>query len=166
MAEHKIVLKSYNDYLGIEEAGKELILYTVGDYSLASLKKQYIGFGDLSVLAMIGNLHLKPAIKTTTTQKHKYKTMGDNNPWDPTTSITAYFTQLDSFLVSLGNRSIATSKAKKTMMAETQMWQSKMFTLLRIQYAVQGYSDRPHKNGNFWQCLVDLDVAESLLHTP
>jgi hypothetical protein len=118
------------------------------------------------VLAMIGNLHLKPAIKTTTTQKHKYKTMGDNNPWDPTTSITAYFTQLDSFLVSLGNRSIATSKAKKIMMAETQMWQSKMFTLLRIQYAVQGYSDRPHENVNFWRCLVDLDVAESLLHTP
>ncbi len=53
--------------------------------------------------------------------------MGYNNPWDPTTSITAYFTQLDCFQISLGNRGIVTSKAKKTMAAGAQMWQSKMF---------------------------------------
>jgi hypothetical protein len=39
VAEHKILQKSYNDYLGIEEAGKELILYTVGNNALAPLKK-------------------------------------------------------------------------------------------------------------------------------
>ncbi len=55
--------------------------------------------------------------------------MGYNNLWDPTTSITAYFTQLDCFQVSLGDHSIATSKAEKTMAAAgAQMWQSKMFT--------------------------------------
>jgi hypothetical protein len=63
-----------------------------------------------------------------TAQKHDYKTMGYNNPWDPTKSITAYFAQLDHFQVSLGNRGIATSKAKKTMAAGAQMRQSKMFT--------------------------------------
>jgi len=45
VAEHKILQKSYNDYLGVEEAGKELILYGVGDDALAPLKKLYIGFG-------------------------------------------------------------------------------------------------------------------------
>jgi hypothetical protein len=125
---HKIIQKSYNDYLGIKEAGKELILYAVGDDVLAPLKKLYIGFGDSMVLEMIDHLYLKTAIKMTTAQKHEYKTMGYNNPWDPTTSITAYFTQLDCFQVSLSDRGIATSKAKKTMAAVAQMMQSKMFT--------------------------------------
>ena len=44
------------------------------------------------------------------------------------TSITAYFTQLDRFQVSLGDRGIATSDQEKTMAAGAQMWQSKMFT--------------------------------------
>jgi hypothetical protein len=64
----------------------------------------------------------------TTAQKHKYKTTVYNNPWDPTTSITAYFTQLDWFQVSLGNCGIATRDTKKMMAAGTQMWQSKMST--------------------------------------
>ncbi len=99
VAEHKILQKSYNDYLGVKEAGKELILYAVGNAALAPLKKLYIGFGDLTVLEMIDHLCLKTAIKMTTAQKHEYKTMGYNNPWDPTTSITMYFTQLDCFLL-------------------------------------------------------------------
>jgi hypothetical protein len=128
VAEHKILQESYNDYLGVEEAGKELILYAVGNNALAPLKKLYIGFGDSTVLEMINHLRFKTAIKMTTAQKHGYKTMGYNNPWDPTTSITAYFTQLNPFQVSLGDRGIATRKAKKTMAARAQMWQSKIFT--------------------------------------
>jgi hypothetical protein len=34
VAEHKILQKSYNDYLGVKEAGKELILYAVGNDAL------------------------------------------------------------------------------------------------------------------------------------
>ncbi len=128
MAEHKILQKSYNDYLGVKEAGKELILYAVGDNALAPLKKLYTGFGDSTVLEMIDHLCLKMAIKMMTAQKHEYKTMGYNNPLDPTTSITSYFTQLDRFQVSLGNRGIVTSKAEKTMGAGAQMWQSEMLT--------------------------------------
>ncbi len=59
MAEHKILQKSYNDYLSVKEAGKELILYAVGNNALAPLKKLYIGFGDSTVLEMINHLHLK-----------------------------------------------------------------------------------------------------------
>jgi len=128
VAEHKILQKRYNDYLDVKEAGKELILYAVGDNALAPLKKLYIGFGDTTVLGMIDHLHLKTAIKMTTAQKPEYKTTGYNNPRDPTTSIPAYFTQLDQFQVSLGDRGITTSEEEKTMAAGAQMWNSEMFT--------------------------------------
>jgi hypothetical protein len=64
----------------------------------------------------------------TTAQKYEYKTNGYNTPWDPTTSITAYFTLLDCFQVSLGDHGIVTSEDEKTMAAGAQMWQSEMFT--------------------------------------
>ena len=128
VAQHKIEQKNYRDYLSIEEAGKELIVYAVGNDAVAPLKKQYIGFGDTTVLDMIEHLRLKTAIRMTTAQKFEYKTTGYNNLWYPTTSITAYFTQLDRFQVSLGDRSIATSDQEKTMAAGAQMWQSKIFT--------------------------------------
>ncbi len=101
--------------------GKELILYTIGDNTVAPLKKQYIGFGDTIVLAMIDHLCLKTAIKMTTAQKHKYKTNRYNTPCDPTTSITAYFTLLDCFQVLLGNHGIATDNEEKMMAAGAQM---------------------------------------------
>jgi hypothetical protein len=80
MAQHKIKQKSYRDYLNVEEAGKELILYAVGDNTVAPLKKQYISFGNTMVLAMIDHLHLKMAIRMTSAQKYEYKTNGYNTP--------------------------------------------------------------------------------------
>ena len=59
VAEPKILQKSYNDCLGVEEAGNELILYVVGDDALAPLKKLYISFGDTMLLGMINHLCLK-----------------------------------------------------------------------------------------------------------
>ncbi len=53
MANHKDEQVSYTKYLGAQEAGKELILYGVGDDTLAPLKKQYINFGDATVHSMI-----------------------------------------------------------------------------------------------------------------
>ncbi len=73
MEEHKILMKSYNDYLGIKEAGKDLILYAAGDIALALLKNQYIGFGNLTVFSMIDHLRQNTAITMTTVQKHEYK---------------------------------------------------------------------------------------------
>jgi hypothetical protein len=80
VAQHKIKHKSYRDYLNVEEAGKELILYAVGNNAVAPLKKQYIGFGDTTVLAMIDQLRLKTAIRMMTAQKYEYKTNGYNTP--------------------------------------------------------------------------------------
>jgi hypothetical protein len=129
VAQHKNKQKSYRDYLNVEEAGKELILYAFGNNAVfAPLKKQYISFGDTRVLAMINHLRLKMAIRMTTTQKYKYKMNGYNTPWDPTTSITAYFMLLDRFQVLLGDCRITTSDEEKTMAAGAQMWQSEMFT--------------------------------------
>jgi len=128
VAQHKIEQKSYRDYLSVEDAGKDLILYAVSDNAVAPLKKQYIRFGDTTVLQMIDHLRLKTAIRMTTAQKFEYKTNGYNNPWDPTMSITVYFTQLDRFQVSLGDSGIVMSDQEKKMAVGTQMWQSEMFT--------------------------------------
>jgi len=128
VATHKVTIESHASYLKVEEAGKELILYAVGNDTLAPLKKQYIGFGDETILIMIVHLQTKTAIKMTTAQKHEYRTNGYNTMWDPTTSITAYFTTLDRFQVSLEDCGITTSVEEKCMAAGSQMWASEMFT--------------------------------------
>ncbi len=149
VAKHKVLQSSYANYLGVEEAGKELISYAVGDNALAPLKKQYIGFGDTMILSMLDHLHQKTAIRMTTTLKYEYKNAGFNAPWDPTTSITAYFTSLDRFQISLGNRGIVTSDAEKTMAAGAQMWNSEMFTEDQMPSAKHGPTSKhtSPKNG-------------------
>jgi hypothetical protein len=89
VANHKDDQTSYAEYLGAQEAGKELILYGVEDNMLAPLKKQYINFGDATIHSMTKHLCKKTAIKMTTSQKYDYKTEGYKKPWDPTMSITA-----------------------------------------------------------------------------
>jgi hypothetical protein len=128
VANHNDAQNSYAVYLGVQEAGKELILYGVGDDALAPLKKQYINFGDATIHTMIKHLREKTVIKMTTLQKYDYKTEGYKKPWDPTMSITAYFTGLDKFQISLADRGISTSVKEKAMVARVRMWESKMFT--------------------------------------
>jgi hypothetical protein len=128
VAQHKIKKKSYRDHLNVKEAGKELILYAVGGNAVAPLKKQCISFGNRAVLAMIDHLCQKTVIRMTTAQKYECKTNGYNTPWDPTMNITAYFSLLDLFQVSLGNCGIVTSNKEKTMAAGAQMWQLEMIT--------------------------------------
>jgi hypothetical protein len=128
VAQHKEAQTTYADYIGTQEAGKELLLYGVGANVLAPLKKQYINFGDAMIHSMILHLWEKTAIKMTTLQKYEYKTEGYKTPWDPTTSITAYFTGLEKFKSSLPDCGIVTSVEEMTMAAGTRMWESKMFT--------------------------------------
>jgi hypothetical protein len=128
VAQHKEEQTAYADYLGLQEAGKELLLYGVGDDALASLRKQYINFGDSTIHLMILHLREKMAIKMTTSQKFKYKAEGYGKQWDPTTSITAYFTALDKFRTSLATRGISTSVDEMTMAAGARMWECEMFT--------------------------------------
>jgi hypothetical protein len=128
VAQHKEELTAYADYLGSQEAGKELLLYGVGDDALAPLKKQYINFGDATIHSMILHLREKTAIKMTTSQKFEYKAEGYGKQWDPTMSITAYFTALDKFRTSLADRGISTSVDEMTMAAGARMWESEMFT--------------------------------------
>ncbi len=68
------------------------------------------------------------AIKMTTSQKFEYKSKGYATQWDPTTSITAYFTGLNKFRTSLADCDISTSIDKMTMAAGAWMWESEMFT--------------------------------------
>jgi hypothetical protein len=100
----------------------------VGDDVLAPLKKQYINFGDSTIHSMILHLREKTAIKMTMSQKFEYKAEGYGKQWDPTASITAYFTGLDKFRTSLADRGISTSIDDMTIAADLRMWDSKMFT--------------------------------------
>jgi hypothetical protein len=128
ITQHKETQTAYTEYLGAQEAGKELLQYGVGNDDLALLKKQYINFGNATIHSMILHLQDKTAIKMTTSQKFEYKAEGYEKQWDPTTSITAYSTDLDKFQTSLTDRGIATSIKEMTMAAGARMWESKMFT--------------------------------------
>jgi hypothetical protein len=57
MAQQKVLVQNHANNLKVEEAGKELILYTVGDDALTLLKKQCIGFGNKTMLRMIHHLY-------------------------------------------------------------------------------------------------------------
>jgi hypothetical protein len=95
--QHKEMQMAYTEYLGAQKAGRELFLYGIGNDALAPLKKQYINFGNAAIHSMILHLCEKTTIKMTTSQKFEYKAKGYGKQWDPTTSITAYFTGLDIF---------------------------------------------------------------------
>ncbi len=72
--------------------------------------------------------HCQPSHQDDNGPKHEYRTKGYNNPWDPSTSITAYFMQLSRFQILLKDCRIVMSKAEKVMASGAQMWESKMFT--------------------------------------
>jgi hypothetical protein len=150
VAQHKEEQTAYADYLGAQEAGKELLLYGVGEDALAPLKKQYINFGDATIHSMILHLREKTAIKMTTSQKFEYKAEGYGRPWDPTTSITAYFTALDKFRTSLADRGIFTSLEEMTMAAGARMWESEMFT----EDQMVAWENKPAA-AQTWQALQD-----------
>ena len=53
VANHNDVQNSYVEYLGTQKAGKDLILYGLGNDALTPLKKQYINFGNAIIHTMI-----------------------------------------------------------------------------------------------------------------
>ncbi len=138
------------DYLGAQEAGKELLLYGVGDNALAPLKKQHINFGDATIHSMILHLREKMGIKMTMSQKFEYKSEGYAKQWDPTTSIMAYFMGLDKFRTSLANHGISTSVDEMTMAAGAWMWESEMFT----EDQMVAWENKPAAQQT-WQALQD-----------
>jgi hypothetical protein len=86
----------------------------------------------------------------TTSQKIEYKKEGYKTPWDPTTSITAYFTGLEKFKNSLANCGISTSIKEMTMAAGARMWESEMFTEDQLVL----WENKPSANQT-WQALQD-----------
>ncbi len=157
ITQHKEEQMAYANYLGSQEAGKELLLYGVGGNALTPLKKQYINFGNATIHLMILHLQEKMVIKMTTSQKFKYKAEGYGKQWDPTTSITAYFTVLDKFRTSLANQGIATSVEEVTMAAGARMWESKMFT----EDQMFAWENKPATQ-QMWQALQDYFMKKWL----
>jgi hypothetical protein len=88
---------------------------------------------------MILHLREKTAIKMTTSQKLNWKSEGYRKQWDPTTSITAYFTGHNKFRTSLADCGISTSIKEMTMAAGTRMWESEMFT----EYQMAAWENKP-----------------------
>jgi hypothetical protein len=150
VVQHKEAQTTYANYLGAQKAGKELLLCGVGANALVLLKKQYINFGNATIHSMILHLRQKTAIKMTTLQKYEYKTEGYKTLWDPTTSITAYFTGLKKIKNSLAERGISTSIKEMTMAAGARMWESKMFTKNKLVL----WENKPTANQT-WQALQD-----------
>ncbi len=74
--QHKETQTAYTKYLSAQKAGKELLLYGVGNDALVPLKKQYLNFGNATIHSMILHLQEKTAIKMTTSQKSEYKAEG------------------------------------------------------------------------------------------
>ncbi len=97
IAQHKKMQMAYTKNLGAQEAGKELLLNGIGNNVLAPLTKQCNNFGNTTIHSMMLHLWEKTAIKMTTSQKFEYKAKGYRKQWNPTTSITAYFTSLEKF---------------------------------------------------------------------
>jgi hypothetical protein len=151
VARHKEEQTSYANYLGMQEAGKELLLYGVGDDALAPLKKQYINFGDATIHSMILHRQEITAIKMTTSQKYEYKAEGYAKQWDPTTSIMAYITGLDKFRNSLADCGISTSVEEMTMAAGARMWKSEMFN----EDQMVAWENKPAAQQT-WQALQDF----------
>ncbi len=154
---HKEEQTSYAAYLGAQEAGKELLLYGMGDDALVPLKKQYINFRDATIHSMILHLQEKMAIKMTTSQKFEYKSEGYGKQWNSTMSITAYFTGLDKFRTSLANRGIATSIEEMTMAAGARMWELEMFTKDQM----VAWENKPATQQT-WQALQDYFTKKCL----
>jgi hypothetical protein len=154
---HKEEQTSYANYLGAQEAGKELLLYGVGNDALAPLKKQCINFGDATIHSMILHLGEEMAIKMTTSQKYEYKAEGYAKQWDLTTSITAYFTGLDKFRNSFADRGISTSVKEMTMAAGARMWELEMFT----KDPMVAWENKPTAQQT-WQALQDFFTEKFL----
>jgi hypothetical protein len=83
-------------------------------------------------------------------QKFEYKTESYKTLWDPTTSITAYFTGLEKIKNSLADCGISTSVKEMTMAAGARMWESKMFTEDQLVL----WEKKPSVNQT-WQALQD-----------
>ncbi len=118
------------------------ILNGMGNVALAPFKKQYINFGDLTVHSMIKHQRDMTAIKMTTSQKYDYKTEGYRKAWNPSMSITAYFTDLDRFQISLDNCEIMKSVEEMTMVAGALMWESEIVT----EDQMVGWENKPTAN--------------------
>ena len=93
----------------------------------------------------------------TTSQKYEYKDAGYKAPWDPTSSISTYFTQLEKFKNSLADRGITTSDDEMTLGAGARMWESEMFTEDQLIL----WDNQPDAQKT-WQTLQDYFTAKWL----
>ena len=94
-AEHRRKNVSYEVYLGVAEACRDLIIYAVGYTAVAPLNERYVKYGQCSPQAMMKHLRDKSCVKMTTMENDTFKQSKYLTKWDTTQCITNYWKHLD-----------------------------------------------------------------------
>lgn len=84
---HNCKNESSKTYLGVEEGGKELIIYAVVENAVAPLSKQYIDFGEITIKEMIRYLWDRGSIRITSMEINIYKRKCYGKQWNMATNI-------------------------------------------------------------------------------
>ena len=105
----------------------DLIIYVIGEDAVASLKRRYIGFMDMTPQQMIHHLCTNVCNKMITKEKETFKTQGYAWRMDTIKNIITYFKELENFKEKLDSRNIATSTAEMAIAAVVRMYDSHYF---------------------------------------
>ena len=101
-AEHKRKILSYEVYLRIAEACRNLIIYAVGDGAVAPLKERDVKYGRFSPEEMMKHLREKLCVKVKTMEEDTLKKSKYITNWDTTECITNYWKHFDEVTTKLG----------------------------------------------------------------
>ena len=112
---------SYEVYLGVAEAFRDLTIYAVGDSAVAPLKEQYVKYGRFSPQSIMKHLRDNLCVKMTTMEKYTFKQDKYLKKWDTTECITNYWEHLDKITTKLEEQIIATRNAETFMAAVARM---------------------------------------------
>ena len=94
---------SYEVYLGLAEACRDLIMYTVGDSAVAPLKERYVKYVRCYPQAMMKHLREKLCVKMTIMEKDMFNQSKYLTNWDTTEYVTNFWKHLDKLTTKLGN---------------------------------------------------------------
>ena len=82
--------KDQETFNGVCAGTRALIIYAVGEDSVITLKKKYVGYGKISPKQMMKHLRSNISIKITTKEKVAYKRTGFDQDWDQSKHVSTY----------------------------------------------------------------------------
>ena len=115
-------------YEGVCIGTTKLIIYVTGEDTVASLKRRYIGFGNMTPQQMLHHLRTNMCIKVNIKEKEAFKTQGYTWEWDTSKNIITYFKEIKNFKEKLDSRGITACTAETATAAVTRMYDSSYFS--------------------------------------